>query len=167
MLLMEPDSTSLSEAAAGKGQSLGGKQLQFLATKVVRPRCHGLIDRPRLLAMASQLPAKRLTVITAPAGFGKTSLAASWSEWLEQRGSSFTWRASDSDDDEPPHFLFYMTQAIQRAAPGAGADLNLIKETFSISPQVIVSTLINNLTDVDEEVYLFLEDCHWVTAPGS
>jgi LuxR family maltose regulon positive regulatory protein len=55
---------------------------------------------------------------------------------------------------------------MQRATPGVGADaLDLIKETFLISPQVIVSALINDLTEIDEDVYLFLEDYHWVTDP--
>jgi len=54
---MEPHSTSLS-GEAKRGFLLGGEQLQFLATKVVPPRCPGLIDRPRLLAMASRLAAK-------------------------------------------------------------------------------------------------------------
>jgi hypothetical protein len=71
----------LARAAAGKRLLLGGKQRQFLTTKVVPPRTTGLIGRRRLLTIASQLPAKRLTVIKAPTGFGKTSLAASWSEW--------------------------------------------------------------------------------------
>ena len=164
---MEPHSNSVSGAAAGKGPLRAGKQLPFLATKVVPPRCSGLIDRPRLLTMASRLPAKRLAVIKAPAGFGKTSLAVSWSEWLRQRGSSVAWLAIDSDDDEPPRFLFYVTQAMQRSAPGVGADaLDLIKEAFLISPHAIVSTLINDLVDLDDELYLFLEDYHWVTNPG-
>jgi LuxR family transcriptional regulator, maltose regulon positive regulatory protein len=164
---MESHSTSASEATAGKSLLLGGKQLPFLATKVVPPRCHGLIDRPRLLAMASQLPAKRLTVVKAPPGFGKTSLAASWSEWLQQRGNLVAWLATDADDDEPTRFLFYVTQALQRTAPGIGADaLDLIKETFLISPQAIVSALINDLTDIDDDVYLFLEDYHWITNPA-
>src|ERR1700754_2274889 len=166
MPFMEPDSTSLNVPAVGKGLLLGGKQLPFLATKVAPPRSPGLIERPRLLAVASQLPTKRLAVIKAPAGFGKTSLAASWSEWLRPRGSSVAWLTIDSDDDEPPRFLFYVTQAIQRAIPRVGADaLDLIKETFLISPQAIVSTLINDLTDVDEEIYLFLEDYHWISNP--
>jgi LuxR family maltose regulon positive regulatory protein len=164
MPLTQALSTSLSGAAAGRGPVRGGKQLPFLATKVVPPRCPGLIDRPRLLAVASRLPAKRLAVIKASAGFGKTSLAVSWAEWLHERGSSVAWLAIDPDDDEPPRFLFYVAQAMQRAAPGVGADaLDLIKETFLISPQAIVSTLINDLTDVDDEVYLFLEDYHCVT----
>ena len=50
---------------------------------------------------------------------------------------------------------------MQRAAPGVGADaLDLINETFLINPQAVVSSLINDLTDVDDEAYLFLEDYH-------
>jgi LuxR family maltose regulon positive regulatory protein len=163
---MDTHSPLLGGTIAGQDRLFDEKQLPFLATKVVPPRCLGLIDRPRLLAMAAHLPGKRLAVIKAPAGFGKTSLASSWSEWLQQRGSSVAWLAIDPDDDEPPRFFFYVTQAMHRATPGVGADaLDLIKETFLISPQAIVSTLINDLTDIDEEVYLFLEDYHWVTDP--
>jgi LuxR family transcriptional regulator, maltose regulon positive regulatory protein len=164
---MELHSTSPRGPATGKVPLPGGKRLPFLATKIVAPRSPGLIDRPRLLAIASQIPAKRLALIKAPAGFGKTSLAVSWSEWFGQRGSSVPWLAIDSDDDEPSRFLFYVTQAIRRAAPDVGAHaLDLIRETFLINPQAIVSSLINDLADIDEEVYLFLEDYHWVTDPG-
>jgi ATP/maltotriose-dependent transcriptional regulator MalT len=167
MPLMERRSTALRGPAAGKGLLLGRKHLPFLATKIVPPRSRGLIDRPRLLAMVSQLPAKPLTLIKAPAGFGKTSLAADWSQRLQASGSLVAWLAIDSDDDEPGRFLFYVIQAMQRAAPGVGAEaLSLINETFLINPQAIVSALINDLTDVDDEVYLFLEDYHWVTDPG-
>lgn len=164
---MELHSISPQGPAIGNVPLPGGKRLPFLATKIVAPRSPGLIDRPRLLTIASQVPAKRLALIKAPAGFGKTSLAVSWSEWLTQRGSSVAWLAIDPDDDEPSRFLFYMIQAIRRAAPEVGEDaLDLIRETFLIDPLAIVSTLINNLADVDEEVHLFLEDYHWVTDPG-
>jgi LuxR family transcriptional regulator, maltose regulon positive regulatory protein len=164
---MELHSTSPQGPATAKVPLLGGKRLPFLATKVVPPRSPGLIERPRLVAMASQLVAKRLAVIKAPAGFGKTSLAVSWSEWFGQRGSAVGWLTIDPDDDEPSRLLFYVTQALRRAAPEVGADaLDLITETFLINPQAIVSTLINDLADVDEEVYLFLEDYHCVTDPG-
>jgi LuxR family maltose regulon positive regulatory protein len=141
-------------------------RLQFLATKVVPPPRLGLIDRPRLLAIASRLATKRLAVIKAPAGFGKTSLAVGWSDWLRHRGCAVAWLASDPDDDEPPRFLFNMIQALQRAAPGVGADaLDLMRETYLISAQAIVSTLLNDLTEIEDEVYLFLEDYHWLTDP--
>jgi LuxR family maltose regulon positive regulatory protein len=71
--LIEPHSVgAASESPALKGSMLGGKQLQFLATKVVPPRCPGLIERPRLLDVTSQLSEKRLAVVKGPAGFGKT-----------------------------------------------------------------------------------------------
>jgi LuxR family transcriptional regulator, maltose regulon positive regulatory protein len=165
MSLIEQRLTASTEAT-GTGPTLGGKQVPFLVTKVVSPRCLGLIDRPRLLAVASGLSAKRLAVIKAPAGFGKTSLAASWSEWLRQQGGAVAWLSIDPDDDEPARFLFYMMQAIQRCAPGVGGDaIDLINEAFLIDPHAIVSTLINDLTDIDDEVYLFLEDYHWVADP--
>jgi LuxR family maltose regulon positive regulatory protein len=165
MPLMELHLTPLA-GAAGKVPFPGGKQVPFLATKVVPPRCPGLIDRPRLLAAASRLPTKRLAVIKGPAGFGKTSLAASWSEWLRQRQSPVAWLTIDPDDDDPPRFFFYMMQAIQRSVGGVGGDaIDLINETFLISPQAVVTTLINDLSDIDDEMYLFLEDYHWIADP--
>ena len=71
---MELHSVSARGPAIAKGPLPGGKRSPFLATKILAPRCPGLIDRPRLFALASQIPAKRLAVIKAPAGFGKTSL---------------------------------------------------------------------------------------------
>jgi LuxR family transcriptional regulator, maltose regulon positive regulatory protein len=116
------------------------RQLRFLATKIMPPRCPGLIERPRLLDVASQLPTKRLSVIRAPAGFGKTSLAASWSECLRERGNLVAWFAIDSDDDDPHRFLFYMMQAMHRATSSVGADaLQLIGESLLLDPQAIVS----------------------------
>jgi LuxR family transcriptional regulator, maltose regulon positive regulatory protein len=149
-----------------KGSMLGGKHLRFLATKIVPPRCQGLIERPRLLALTSQLSEKRLAVVKAPAGFGKTSLAATWLQRLQQGENALAWLTIDSEDDEPQAFLFYVAHALQRARDKVGvAAIDLIQESFLINPRVIVSTLINDLADLDDEVYLFLEDYHWVTNP--
>jgi LuxR family transcriptional regulator, maltose regulon positive regulatory protein len=145
---------------------LGEKHLRFLATKVVPPRCQGLIERPRLLALTTQLSEKRLAVVKAPAGFGKTSLAATWLQRLQQGENALAWLAIDSEDDEPQAFLFYVAHALQRARDKVGAAaIDLIQESFLINPRAIVSTLINDLADLDDEVYLFLEDYHWVTNP--
>jgi LuxR family maltose regulon positive regulatory protein len=161
---MEPLMDSVS--GPPEGSTLGGKQLQFLVTKVVPPRCPGLIERPRLLSVASQLSGKRLAVVKGPAGFGKTSLAVAWLQQLQQSGNAVAWLTIDPDDDEPATFLFYVSHALQRACEGVGAAaIALIQETFLINPRAIVSTLMNDLADVDGEVYLVLEDYHWVTDP--
>jgi hypothetical protein len=163
----------LHSALSGSGQPalgdgpLGGQQFDFLATKVVPPRCPGLIDRPRLQAALSALSAKRLAVIKAPAGFGKTSLAVTWLQSLQKSRNAVAWLAIDSDDDEAPRFLFYMSLALHRACEGLSTAPNdLIREAFMISPHAIVSSLINELADVEDEVFLFLEDYHSVTNPA-
>jgi LuxR family maltose regulon positive regulatory protein len=144
----------------------GGKHLQFLATKVVAPRCPGLIERPRLDGMTAQLPTKRLAVIKGPAGFGKTSLASVWSERLREGGNAVAWLTIDPDDDAPPRFLFYVAQALQRACKALGtAASDMIRESFLAGSDAVMSMLINDLADVDEEVYLFLENYHWIAHP--
>jgi LuxR family maltose regulon positive regulatory protein len=150
---------------AGLGSTMiGGRQPPFLTTKIVPARPLGLVARPRLLAFLSELSTKRLGVIKAPAGFGKSSLAAAWAEQLEQNGHSVAWLTVDSDDDEATRFLFYVSQALQHACQGAGARaIELILENNLIDPPTILSTLINDLAEVDDEVYLFLEDYHWLS----
>jgi LuxR family transcriptional regulator, maltose regulon positive regulatory protein len=144
-----------------------GRHSQALATKVVPPRCVGLIERPRLLGLVTQVQAKRLTVIKAPAGFGKTSLAVAWADRLEKSRNSVAWFSIDADDDEPTRFLFYVSHALQRSCDGVGsAAIDLILETSLIRPHAIISTLINGLAEIDEEVCLFLEDYHWVNDPA-
>ena len=84
-----------SHPAFGTGTLPGGGQLPFLATKILPARFGGLVARPRLLAILSEFPAKRLCVIKAPAGFGKSSLAAAWAEKLEQSCHCVGWLTID------------------------------------------------------------------------
>ena len=153
---------SEGEPPPPKGAILGRKQLEFLATKVVPPRCEGLIPRPRLLDMVSQLSGKRLAMIKAPAGFGKTSLAAAWSQELQQSGNAVGWLTIDPDDDEPATFIFYLCHALQRVCGTVGtAAIDLIRERFLLDSRAILATLVNDLADVDDEIYLTLEDYHF------
>src|SRR6516165_11142466 len=72
--LVHSDTASSVRAAAPlQGPAPAARQPLLLTTKVVPPRLTGLINRPRLLDLGLQLPARRLTVIKAAAGFGKTS----------------------------------------------------------------------------------------------
>ena len=162
--LTEPASrSSESEPTPSTGATPGGTRLHFLATKVVPPRCEGLIARPRLLAVASQLSTKRLAVIKAPAGFGKTSLVATWLPELQRSGHAVAWLTIDPNDDEPATFVCYMCYALKRVCEKVGlAAIDLVRESFLIDPRAILSALINDLSDVDDEVFLFLEDYHWI-----
>jgi LuxR family maltose regulon positive regulatory protein len=161
--LIEPRSTQLAFATGIT--SPGKRQLPFLVTKIVPARFEGLVARPRVIATLSELPAKRLAVIKAPAGFGKTSLAAAWAEKLRLSGNDVGWLTIDSDDDEATRFLFYVSHALHHARPDVGAGaIELILENNLIDPAAILSSLINDLAEIEDDVYLFLEDYHWLSA---
>jgi LuxR family transcriptional regulator, maltose regulon positive regulatory protein len=164
--LIEPRSRHFAVGAGPPGATVSTRRLPFLATKIVPARPAGLVARPRLLAILSELPGKRIGVIKAPAGLGKTSLAAAWAEQLGQSGHSVAWLTIDSDDDEATRFLFYVSQALQHACQGVGLlATELILENNLIDPQAVLSSLINDLAELDDEVYLFLEDYHWLNDP--
>ena len=75
------------------------------------------------------------------------------------------WLTIDSDDDEATRFLFYVSQALHHACPDVGADaIGLILENNLIDPTAILSSLINDLAEIEDDVYLFLEDYHWLSA---
>jgi len=142
-------------------------QPQLLATKILRPRpTTGLIERQRLTELAVQVPEKKLTIIKAGAGFGKTSLALRWAQLLEEKEHRVAWFSADAEDNEPTHFLFYFAHALRRTCAEFGSEvIDLIREGPLNLPQTIASTLINDLTNVDDEVVLFLDDYHLLTDP--
>jgi LuxR family maltose regulon positive regulatory protein len=143
-----------------------GKPL-LLATKILRPRpVTGLIERQRLSGLAVQVLEKQLTIIKAGAGFGKTSLALSWARSLEEKGNHVAWFCVDAEDNEPTHFLFYFAHALRHTCAEFGSEaIDLIREGPLNLPQTIASSLINDLTNVDDEVVLFLDDYHLLTDP--
>jgi LuxR family transcriptional regulator, maltose regulon positive regulatory protein len=144
-----------------------GAHPQTIATKLLPPRRVGLIERPRLVEKFTEVQSRRLSVVKAPAGFGKTSLAAEWVERLSQSGNLVAWFSIDENDNQPTQFLFYLSHALKRANHGVGSPaIDLILETSLISPSAIVSTLVNGLAEIDEEVCLFLEDYHCVNDPA-
>ncbi|ABB11507.1 LuxR C-terminal-related transcriptional regulator [Burkholderia lata] len=139
----------------------------LVATKVLPPRLPaGLVDRPRLVELAETAESKRLTVIQAPAGFGKTSLARLWLDCLRTRGALAGWLSLDVGDDEPARFFHYFAQALQQACGDIGIAAGLSADASLLPPDAIVSTLINELVDVDDELYLFIDDYHLIGSPA-
>ena len=138
----------------------------FLSTKIAPPRLPAdVVDRPRLVGLAERAETKRLTVIKAPAGFGKTSLALLWLDRLRANGAHAAWLSLDAEDDEPARFLNYLAHALRHACSGVGATaISLTADAALVPSHAVVSTLINELADVDDEVFLFLDDYHLITA---
>ena len=140
---------------------------QPLPTKILPPRRgQGLIDRPRLIEEAGQLAGKQVSLIKAGHGYGKTSLAVAWVERLRQDGSSVAWLSLDADDDEPARFLFYLSHALHRADERiGGAAVEFVSDISLLSFGTVIASLINDLADCDNDVFLFLDDYQKIADP--
>lgn len=135
---------------------------QIALTKTVPPLANRVrIERERLLALLQDAAARRLILLRAPAGYGKTTLAVDWYEQLRRSGAIVAWLSVDEDDDEPSAFAYHIARTLHRAAPELGQSaIDLLAETKLIAARNVVSAAINAAADSDEEIYLFLDDYH-------
>ena len=103
-------------------------------------------------------------LVSAPAGFGKTTLLTEWLAAAPADRRSVAWLSIDQRDNDPALFWTYLVTALQRAAPDVGAGaLSLLQ---SPQPQMdgVLATLLNDLSAVDDEVVLVLDDYHLIEA---
>ena len=135
----------------------------LLTTKLHVPRRRrGLVTRPRLGERLRRSDEAALTLVSAPAGFGKTTLLT---EWLAGAGGRPpAWLSLDERDNDPLLFWAYLLAALQKAVPGAGAGaLTLLREPHASTDEVL-ATLVNELDAVADDVVLVLDDYHVITA---
>jgi ATP/maltotriose-dependent transcriptional regulator MalT len=117
----------------------------ILATKIVAPpRRPVSVDRSALFEHLDRGLTTRLTVLTAPPGFGKTTLLA---EWLARPGAApAAWVAVDDADDDVTRFLNHVVAAIEAIHPEAGdSALNLLRPPDPAPPHAVLTALINEL----------------------
>jgi LuxR family maltose regulon positive regulatory protein len=131
---------------------------------VPRPR-HGLVARPRLLDVLRAGEQARLTLVSAPAGFGKTTLLADWAQRTATTGRAVAWVSLDPSDNEPASFWSYVAAALQRTVPGLDPDALERIESGSVSPEGMLTPLLNGLGAAPDEVWLVLDDYHVVVDP--
>ncbi|MEZ4863700.1 MAG: LuxR C-terminal-related transcriptional regulator [Caldilineaceae bacterium] len=117
-----------------------------------------LIPRPRLLAQLNEgLPGK-MTLLSAPAGFGKTTLI---SDWVNHISHSVAWLSLDEEDNDFARFLAYVTTALQTIQPTIGREVLALLSSSPLPPSAtIITLLINDLAAVTEKFVLVLEDYH-------
>ena len=118
----------------------------ILATKlyVLQPR-PGIVSRPRLIDQLNAGLAKgaKLTLISAPAGFGKTTMT---NEWITQRERPVAWLSLDEGDNDPTRFLTYFISALQTIAPNVGEEVLLVLQSPQPPPvETILITLLNEI----------------------
>lgn len=134
---------------------------QLVRTKLSRPRVTSdLVPRPRLLERLSQRLWRPLTLVSAPAGYGKTTLV---STWLETWDGPNAWLSLDVHDSDLTAFLNYLVAAIQTMFPRACQESAGLLRTASLPPvPVIAGTLLNELSDIDQPYVLVLDDYHTI-----
>jgi LuxR family maltose regulon positive regulatory protein len=141
---------------------VAGDLSPLLKTKLAQPVCStDMLARPRLVAKLAD-SGWRVCLISAPAGWGKTSLVASWRA-NESGRSQFAFLRLEERDDDSPLFWTYVIAALRTVYPTFmdGTDASL--RTPGMDPmRQVVPRLINELTDIDEPTVLVLDDYHLV-----
>jgi LuxR family transcriptional regulator, maltose regulon positive regulatory protein len=140
----------------------------LLETKFHIPRRRpSLVSRPRLTDRLSRGGQAALTLVSAPAGFGKTTLLTEWlAEWLAAappEARSAAWLSLDPRDNDPALFWRYLVAALDAAAPGVGSRAIALLES-SQPTEAVLATLLNDLSAVPNDVVLVLDDFHVVDA---
>jgi ATP/maltotriose-dependent transcriptional regulator MalT len=138
------------------------------ATKFRAPRGpRAQVPRGRLIEALRAGEHRRMTLIRAPAGYGKTTLAAQWGEELARKGVKVAWLTVDDNDNNLVWFLANLVEAIKRANPAVGGDLGeVLEQSGEDAQRYVLTSLVNEIADRDEPVAIIVDDWHRVTAPG-
>jgi LuxR family transcriptional regulator, maltose regulon positive regulatory protein len=135
-------------------------ETKLYAPKLRRP----LVARPRLSGRLGRGAEARLTLVSAPAGFGKTTLLA---EWLAATGAerSVAWLSLEESDRQPASYWTYLITALQAVAPGVGASGLPLLQSAQPPIETVLTTVLNELATVPDHVYLVLDDYHLADGP--
>ncbi|HDQ70598.1 MAG TPA: helix-turn-helix transcriptional regulator, partial [Chloroflexi bacterium] len=136
----------------------------LIRTKLRQPFVRSeLVLRPRLQARVAEGLRRPLTLITAPAGFGKTTLVASC---VAGCGMPVAWLSLDKDDNQPGRFLRYLVAALREADPAIGSEAaQLTTAAFQAPPEAILTSLVNDLDAAAVEMALVLDDYQFIHSP--
>ncbi len=137
------------------------QQVPLLQTKLlippIRPK---LVERPRLVERLNAGLAHRLVLVSAPAGFGKTTLL---SEWATGAGQPIAWLSLDGEDNDPARFLIYLLAALKQIDPSIGETAQLMLQASQPSPpQSLLASLLNDLAVLPTSCILVLDDYHLI-----
>jgi len=137
----------------------------LIQTKLHRPPLPvDLVRRPRLTAWLEQRRGCPLTLVSAPAGYGKSTLISCW---LESVDRPTTWLSLDERDNELGVFLGYFLAAIQTIFPTALSETQSLLAATQLPPvPAIAKILINELDQIEQPYTLVLDDYHLIETPA-
>ncbi len=153
---------SESSPTAPVSPSIGRDPRLSARLRPPRPRTR-LVDRPHLTQQLQQGMERPLTLVSAPAGFGKTTLLA---QWLAERSMPAAWLSLEPEDNDPTRFLSCVLAALQTIDVRAGSSvLALLRTPRPAPPETVLAVLANELADrTTEDFALVLDDYHVITA---
>lgn len=133
----------------------------MLATKLYIPQPQPrVISRDHLVAQLNAGLHRKMTLLSAAAGFGKTTLL---SEWAARCDRPVAWLSLDAGDGAPPLFLAHLVAALQTVSPNLGAGLlSRLRAPQPPSAESILTVLINEIADTSDRFVLMLDDYHMV-----
>ncbi len=117
--------------------------------------------RPRLIEKLNNNLEGKLTLISAPAGFGKTTLIC---EWIANCERPTAWLSLDEDDNDIVRFLTYLVTAVQTVAPNIGEEVLGMLQNREQSTETLLTVLINEITTIANKFVLVLDDFHRIDA---
>ncbi|MGB3295746.1 MAG: LuxR C-terminal-related transcriptional regulator [Phormidesmis sp.] len=133
----------------------------LLETKLYPPQWSAdLVSRPRLIDHIH--PQRKLTLVSAPAGFGKTTLLAEWIAAVPTR--PVAWVSLDQSDNDPAVYWTYLITALRKIQPDLGErSLALLQSPQPPPIESVLMTLLNELTTVEDDIVLILDDYHVIS----
>lgn len=134
----------------------------LLDTKLYAPQyAHPLVRRSRIEARFEEWRSRRLLVVEAPAGFGKTTVLAQWRQFLIEGGIPVAWLSIDRGDADPVRFFRYVTAALARLDlnPGSSAT-RLLGQGQHVAMDAVVHALANDMARESRPFALILDDFH-------
>jgi LuxR family maltose regulon positive regulatory protein len=135
----------------------------ILATKLyIPPPRPKVVPRPRLIERLNEGLHRKLTLISAPVGYGKTTML---SEWIPQSERCVAWVSLDDGDNDPVRFWAYFIAALQMLDAEIGRNaLALMRTPRLPSFEAILTTLLNEIAAFPEDFALVLDDYHVMDA---
>lgn len=137
--------------------------MERVVTKLLAPPPRaGQVPRSRLHDLLRTALTRPLTLVTAPAGFGKTTMVSHWCRGLDVRTA---WLTLDEEDDVAGRFLDYLLGAVHDLDEDAAAAARALLELGQSSVLAVLTTVVNDLADAPDGLVLVLDDFHVITDP--
>ncbi len=129
-------------------------------------KMQGTLDRPRLSELIEEVGRRLLTIVKAPAGYGKSSVLGQWYFDLVDQGRAAGWVSLDDSADDLGSFFRHVVGAIRRTRPDFARRLALLlSSTQRASVSRVTTGFCNSVLDTNEDIFLFIDDFHFATDP--